>query len=223
MTANHDTREQLDTSWRDILSRLQTNGCSILVHGQVGDEDSATFMRKRGFGVGEKPRVLALTDVLNTVPDDYCRDVWTSTQTRTIRRQIQTARSTSSQMTPTPDTIISFQTTILQAVCDLCDHDATPDLRVAVDSLGALIEQESLPAAKTLVKTLNATVADSYHGIIFHHYRLRDGDVLHDLADLVDARIELAYPRATELQYRWHVDGKTSKWMTVSRVEPRET
>jgi len=213
------------TRW---LADLKQTGSNILVTGEVPDGVSAVASRKL-FGWDERRfRVLALTDRSITdaharLPEDASFDdstTWVIDQRRGERSVPATATGVASDLgTPATDDARDLCEEVCAAV-DFYEQRADgldpAELRVGVDSLFPLV-QEDRSATERVLGTLGDAVGD-VQGMAHYHLRVPDDDeVVDDLMESFDARIELRKLPNQSAQQRWHapdIDATTS-WMEL--------
>lgn len=215
-------------SFRKWLSNLKQVGSNILVTGEVPTEVSARVSRYLFGRELRRFRILALTDQTITnadarLPDEASfedPETWTIDQRRGERSVPATARDFTSGLD-------SLQTDDAQQLCNeiqtaISFYDEKVDgldpaeLRVGIDSLYPLLEQDSDTVGRVL-RTLGATVR-GVHGMGHYHLRISpDDEIVDELMPLFDARVELRKRPRQNTEQRWYapeLDAKTP-WMEL--------
>ncbi|WP_135852935.1 DUF7504 family protein [Halorussus salinus] len=210
------------------LANLKQTGSNILLTGEVPDAVSARASRYLFGSADRRFRVLALTDqtIRNAdtrLPTDTSRDApetWVIDQRSGERSVPATARG----FMPDSDTL---QTDDAQQLCDEVqaaisfyaeetDGLDPAELRVGVDSLFPLVREDRATTERVL-RTLCATVR-GVQGMAHYHLRVPDDDdLVTELGDLFDARVELRKRPRRNPEQRWHaldIDAVTP-WMEL--------
>lgn len=214
--------------FRRWLADLKQVGSNILVTGEVPDEVSAVASRKF-FGRDERRfRILALTDRSVTdararLPDEASfddRETWIVDQRRGERSVPATATGVTDDLgSPATDDARDLCEEVQTAV-DFYDRTVDQldpaELRVGVDSLFPLVEEDRATAERVL-RTLGETVR-AVQGMAHYHLRAPDDSaVVADLDPLFDARVELRKRPRRAPEQRWHapdIDARTP-WMQL--------
>lgn len=213
------------TKW---LSELKQSGSNILFTGEVPHEVSAQASRSLFGRELRRFRILALTDktIENAevrLPDDTSPEdpnTWIIDQ-RCGERSVP---ATAGDFTTDLGTLESGDARELcdeiQTAISFYDEKADgldpAELRVGVDSLSPLVRDDR-PATERALRTLGATVR-GVQGMAHYHLRVSDDDeIVAELMDLFDARIELRKRPRRNPEQRWYAPDINAKtpWMEL--------
>lgn len=211
------------TNFTKWLKNLKQVGSNILITGDVPDPVSARASRNL-FGREERRfRVLGLTDKTITnadarLPEETSFDdpkTWVIDQRCGERSVPQTASSVTSELDSLEANDARQLYNEIQTAISFYNEQADgldpAELRVGIDSLFPLV-QEDLPAAKRILRTLGTTIR-GIHGMAHYHLRVPDDDEIVDqLMEFFDARIELRKRPPLNPEQRWYapeIDAKT--------------
>lgn len=218
----------------DLMDEIEVSGASFIVSGLVGCEHSQALMQDV-FGTADRKQVLALSNDHHGNPDAWlpCGVNTDSVGVRTIRRAEPTRSTATASPNARPDSdgetdIATFREDILDAVLDL-NHNyrlGAGDLRVSVDSLGALLDDATHGEVEMFVRVLSTHVR-TFGGRIFFHFRRRsDSDAVAPFEDLVDGHIKLreSHDQQDKPEQRWCFPAwnVASDWVDLPSYDPEE-
>lgn len=217
-----------DPQFSQWLSNLKQVGSNILVTGEVPDEVAARASRYLFGREGRRFRILALTDRTITnadarLPEDTSPDdptTWIIDQRRGERSVPAPASGVTSDLDPLVTDDAQQLCNEIQAAISFYEREADgldpAELRVGVDSLFPLVQQE-LSATERTLRTLGATVR-GVHGMAHYHLRVPDDDeIVKELMPSFDARVELRKRPRRNPEQRWYapdLDARTP-WMEL--------
>jgi hypothetical protein len=225
------------TNITECIADLQENGCNMLITGKVSEE-TITTATSRFLGAADEPRkrILALTDSSTQNIDDRFPatiglgdpDVWLIDQRygqRTVVSPPQTAAGMESTVGPhaigkCESDLDALRRDISDAIANFASSPTglTPsELRLSVDSLNILLEENDLQEVETFVRLVSAAV-EEYAGMA--HYFLpvdSDAEQVRKLLPYFDVEVELRKRDGLEPEQRWHLpdcDQKT-QWFRL--------
>ncbi len=215
-----------------LLSELKTDGCNLLVTGEVSERVSARATRTLlGDPAADRKRILALTDstvrrVEPRLPTGVRRDrsdVWIIDQ-RNDERSIPDRVGTADVEIPTPyherNDLWNLGEEIVLAVSffDTTSGGLKPArLRLSVDSLSFLAEENSATELEYFLRMTGAIVR-GVRGMGHYHLPMSDdAPLVNELSPLFDARIELRQRDGLVPEQRWHVPAyeKSTNWVRL--------
>lgn len=220
------------------IEELQRDGCNILITGKVSEE-TITTATCRFLGAADEPRkrILALTDSSTQNIDERFPstiglgdpNVWLIDQRhgqRTVLSPPGTTSPSTATVSPIPSTmrretnLDGLRQDILDAIANFAVTTtalAPSELRLSVDSLNILLEENDLHEIETFVRIISAAVAE-YAGM--GHYFLSVASNTEEVQKILpyfDIEVELRKRDGLEPEQRWHLpdyDQKT-QWFRL--------
>ena len=224
------------------IAKLQENGCNMLITGKVS-EDTINTATQRFLGAADesRKRILALTDSsTQNINDRFPAqiglgdpNVWLIDQRhgqRTVLSPPGTTLPTSSpafpsstvprSMTRTENDLAGLRQDILDAISNFASKGralSPSELRLSVDSLNILLEENDFHEVETFVRIISAIITE-YTGM--GHYFLpvaSDAEEVQKLLPNFEVEIELRKQDGLEPEQRWHLpdcDQKT-QWFRL--------
>ncbi|WP_224447934.1 DUF7504 family protein [Haloprofundus salilacus] len=209
---------------RGELMRLKERGCNLLVTGAVSESVTArATQRLLGSPVEERKRLVTLTDtptsaVDSRLPIGVSAD---DADVRVIERQ-RVERSAAEAVERGDGggdaELRRLEGEISRAIASLDDGSGfgPAELRLSVDSIGALLETYDAHRIREFLQRVCDTVEDS-NGMGHYHLPLSDDSRrVQQLESVFDARIELRQREPFGPEQRWHVPGYgTTGWIQI--------
>lgn len=219
-------------SFSELLSELKTDGCNLLITGEVSERVSARATRTLlGDPAADRKRVLVLTDS-TTRRVEPClpvgvrldsTDVWVIDQ-RNDERSIPTGARIADVEHPSRhenrNELWNLAEEIALAISffDTATSGLEPArLRLSVDSLSFLAEEYTQMEFECFLRMLTAIVR-GVRGMGHYHLPMADDDPLvAELSSLFDARIELRQRDGLVPEQRWHVPAyeRSTNWVRL--------
>ncbi|WP_155120500.1 DUF7504 family protein [Haloprofundus marisrubri] len=204
--------------------RLKDRGCNILVTGGVSESVTVrATQRLLGSPVEKRKRLVTLTDT-PTKGIDARLPVGVSTDDADVRvvereRVERSAAESVDRNGQRGDAELRhLELDISRAITSLDDGSGfgPSELRLSVDSLGALSEQHRTEPLREFLRRVCATIEDR-RGMGHYHLSVADDSPrVSRFAHLFDARIELRQREPYGPEQRWHVPGYgTTGWIQI--------
>lgn len=215
------------TFYATTLQRLKSEGCALLVTGDVPPRDLRAATRALFGAPGEsRRRVLALTDPAIGEPADVLpvsahpmnEHVNVVDYRDRARDASEAAHGSSPFASPNDDILDTIHLETSQALADQTPVDPTGgQVRLSVSSLPPLLSRADLERVERFVRA-TATQVRGVRGMA--HYLLpveEDAGWVDALSPVFDARIELRSQADGPPEHRWHLSGRerTSAWLDL--------
>ncbi|MFH5797910.1 hypothetical protein [Haladaptatus sp. CMAA 1911] len=217
--------------FRDHLESLRQHGSNLLVTGEVSQRVTNRASRTLfGDDIHDRKRVLALTDAgINTANEHFPVDVspddssvWLIDRGNRRRSLPQAAASIGETLPPLDgkNGLHELREEIVTATGyydDATDGVAPAELRLCVDSLNYLVDEQDLLELKRFLRSICAIIK-GVRGMAHYHFSVPDDDAtVAELSSLFDARIELRQRNGDHPDHRWHVPSldMTTAWVDL--------
>jgi hypothetical protein len=217
--------------FQEYLESLRQHGSNLLVTGEVSQRVTNRASRTLfGDDIHDRKRVLALTDAgIDTADEHFPADVspddasvWLIDRGNSRRALPQAAASIGETLPPLDgkNGLHELREEIVTAVGyydDTTNGVAPAELRLCVDSLNYLVDEQDPLALKRFLRSICA-ITNGVRGMAHYHLSMSDdADMVAELSPLFDARIELRQRNGDHPDHRWHVPSldMTTAWVDL--------
>ncbi|WP_266078396.1 DUF7504 family protein [Haladaptatus caseinilyticus] len=224
--------EESSPDFSELLSELKTDGCNLLITGEVSERVSTRATRMLlGDPAADRKRILVLTDSTTRqaepcLPTGVRLDsagVWIIDQRSDERSISVDAKVGDVELPPRQRSGNDLWDVAEEATLAISFFDTTTDgleparLRLSVDSLSFLAEEHTRMEFECFLRMLTAMIR-GVRGMGHYHLPMADDDTLvKRIGPLFDARIELRQRDGLVPEQRWHVPAhdRSTNWVRL--------